>query len=661
MKYPRLFSPIRLAGLEIPNRVAMSAMSTHMAAPGGFVTPEQVAYYRERALGGVGLIAVEYSCVDRATGLAETTQLCFDELHHVPGHVRIVEAIRETGARAFLQLHHAGRNTSPAVLGAQTVAPSAVPYRTATGPVIPRELQPAEVERLIACFERSAHWAVEAGYEGIELHGAHGYLLGQFLSPHTNRRDDEWGGDYERRLRFPVEVIKAVKRALGPNRPLVWRMSAIEFVDGGLTIEDTEAIAPRLAQAGADAISVSMGTFDSLDYVVEPMSAEEGWRLPYCGRIRRAAGVPVLAAGMIRTPTMAEQALADGEGDIITLGRPLLADPDWPNKARAGRDEDIRPCTTCNWCVGRGGRHLGTACAENPRAGHEADPRVPAFGQGRTAAVVGAGPGGIVAALLLDQAGFKVKLFEARPKVGGGLIVSATPPHKDKLYRYLEYLQRRLAASGVEVLLNQRVNAATLAEVQPALVIVAAGAPPVRMPIEGADAPHVGLAYDLLIGDSEVRPGDLPSRKVAVYGGGETGCETAEFLAQHGVPVTLVTRSPATQLARSAERMYRKHLLERLQGNTLISVRENATITRISQGEAHIGGADDPVVLADHVFIAQGQVPDSGFAATLALPGVPQVVIGDSVRVRRIGDAVQDAYRAVMTLSERLAPARLAC
>ncbi|HVZ45509.1 MAG TPA: FAD-dependent oxidoreductase [Ramlibacter sp.] len=652
MKYPHLFNPIQIAGLTIPNRIAMSAMSTHLGS-NGFVTASQVAFYRERAQGGVGLLTVEYTCVDRGTGLAEPLQLCLDTPENVAGHARIVDAITATGARAVLQLHHAGRQTSREALGgAQPVAPSPVPYTTAAGTIVPRSLEDAEIHRLIECFRQSAQWAVDAGYQGIELHGAHGYLLGQFLSPYTNVRTDGWGGDFERRLRFPCAVIAAVKSVLGPARPLIWRLSAEEFVVGGLTITDTAALAPRLALAGVDALNVSMGTFDSLEYVVEPMSMKEGWRLPYCRRIRDAVNVPVLASGMVRTPAMAEQALIDGDGDMISLGRPLLADPEWPNKARLGRDSEICPCTTCNWCAAPNRRNAGTACAQNPRAGHEDDPPIPRFGAGRPAAVVGAGPAGIVAALLLDQSGFVVTLFESRDKLGGGLIASATPPHKDKLFAYLEYLKAKVDASNIDVKLGTPATPALLRAIDPALVILSYGAPPTKMGIEGEDGPGASMAYGVLMGDDPVSAASLNQERVAVYGGGETGCETAEFLAERGCSVTLITRSSQTELARNAERLYRKALLQRLAANSSIRVIDHATLTRVTQGEISLrrGESSEQIHVA-HTLIAQGQRPVDGMLDELRALGISIAVVGDAQSVRRIGDAVADAYDAVRSFS----------
>ncbi len=340
-----------------------------------------------------------------------------------------------------------------------------------------RALTSDEIENLIECFGRTAELGVEAGYDAFELHGAHGYLLTTFLSPMTNHRDDDWGGDEERRLRFPSRVIARVKQAIG-DRPLIYRFSADEFSPLGLGIDDTARLAPRLVAAGADALHVSIGHGStSFDKIVEPMSMPEGWRLPYARRIREATSVPVITVGQIRWPETAEAALRDGDADLIALGRPLLADPQWANKARRGEDGAIRPCTSCNYCVAiSSGTHGVIGCAENPRTGHELAP-MPDAGdrRGARAVVLGGGPGGMAAALMLDQAGYRTELFEARARLGGGLIASAAPPFKDKLGWYQGYLERRIAGSGVAVSLDTWAELATLTEPRPEIVVLANG------------------------------------------------------------------------------------------------------------------------------------------------------------------------------------------
>jgi 2,4-dienoyl-CoA reductase-like NADH-dependent reductase (Old Yellow Enzyme family) len=654
--FPRLGQPIALAGLTVPNRTVMAAMSSCLGTEEGRVTDAVVEYYRRRAVGGTGLIVVEFTGVDRRFGRAETTQLLIDDDAAIAGHRRIAGAITAEGARVALQLHSPGQFAPRTTLDGLPYSPSAqVSRRDGTTPVS-RELTAAEIEELVASFAAAATRAVAAGYEAIEIHGAHGYLPMAFLSPLTNRRDDAWGGDFDRRLRFPAEVLRVVKAAIGPARPLVYRLSSDEFLKGGLGLDDVLRIVPHLVAAGADAIHVSSGSILSIDRTIDPMSVEEGWRFAHSAAIRKAAGVPVIAVGPARQPHVAEAALARGDIDMIALGRPLLADPDWPRKAIAGDVDAIRPCTNCNWCFDQVVRHHGTiGCAENPATGHEAEALQLAGGDGRTAIVIGGGPGGMTAALDLAEAGFRTRLYEARDRLGGGLIASAAPPHKEKLGWYLRHLIDRLGRSPVDLRLNATPAAAEIAAEQPALVLLATGARATTAAFAGADDAAVVSAYAMLTGDTAVpEPGAAPTM---VYGGGETGCEAAEFLAARGHRVILVTRSPAKLLARSAEPMYRKHLIARLGANPSVEIRDECTVERVEGGTVTMTRGDaQQVVQVAHVVVAQGRETGSPLEATLRAAGIRVALVGDVERIGRIGDAVHDARREVLRALQELAP-----
>lgn len=665
--YPHLFSPFTLRGVELKNRLAMAPMSTELGGLDGEVTPRMIAFYRERALGGMGLIIVEFTSVDPHTGRDNEYQLHLESRRNLDGHKRLVHTVHEAGAKIFMQLQHSGQYANKEIIrDNMPVGPSDIRSRRDPSQQFCRGLASAEVAELVEKFGRTAGYAAEAGYDGVELHGAHGYLLTQFLSPFANKRDDEWGGDFERRLAFPLAVIRAVRRAIG-DRPLVYRLSADEFVAGGLNAEDMLQIAPRLVEAGADALHVSIGwgVGEAFTKVIEPMSTPEGWRIPYAKRMREACGVPVIAVGQIRWPEMAEEAVASDSTDLVALGRPMLADPYWADKAQRGRRDLIRPCTSCNWCLG-GRKRAQVGCAENPRTGTELDaPLTPATGQGRRAVVIGAGPGGMAAALMLDQSGFETHLFETRPFTGGGIIASATPPGKDKLFWYNDYLAARVKDSGVHLHLGQPAGLAQVRALDPAIAILAAGTKRIDLPIAGADHAMVRDAYDLLMGERAL---DLPEgAHVVVYGGGETGCETAEFCAERGLRVTLVSRSPADKLARSADAVYRIGLLRRLRENPLVTIVDNTHVRSVADAGVLIevngsDGAETQEIAADCLFLAQGRQAANDLADELVDAGIPVSVVGDSRQVGRIGDAVHSAYQAVLGLqAEYAAPVPAAC
>ncbi|APR51083.1 NADH:flavin oxidoreductase [Sphingomonas koreensis] len=662
--YPNLFTPLRLRGVELPNRLVMAPMSTELGGLEGEVTPAMIAFYRERALGGMGLIIVEYTCVDPDTGRAHEYQLTLDDRKNLDGHRRLVRTIHDAGAKIFMQIQHCGQYANRKVLpGGMPVGPSDIFSKRDPEQMTCRGLTSEEIAKLVISFGNTAALAVEAGYDGVELHGAHGYLLTQFMSPLGNKRDDEWGGDAERRLAFPLAVIRSVREKLG-ELPLVYRLSADEFRPGGLTIDDMEEIAPRLVEAGADALHVSMGwgVGPAFEKVVEPMSMPEGWRIPYAARIRAATGVPVIAVGQIRWPETGEQAVASGDADLIALGRPMLTDPEWANKAKAGRRDLIRPCTSCNWCISPHPGRVQVGCAENPRTGTELDPPIPVdMGKGKRAVVIGAGPGGASAALLLQQSGFETHIFETRAFTGGGIIASATPPGKDKLFWYSDYLGNRLAESAVIRHFGKRAELEDILALNPDVAILAAGTRRIDLPIEGLDDPIVMDAYDLLMRERDL--GLTEGQHAIVYGGGETGCETAEFCAHHGVHVTLVSRSPADKLARSAEWVYRMGLLRRLHENPLITIVDNSHVRSVGNRKVTIetGGVAREIE-ADRLLLAQGRRSADELAAALGDAGIAVSVVGDSRQVGRIGDAVHMSYRAVQALSAQYARMpKLAC
>ena len=647
MVFPLLFSPVRLGRLTLPNRLVMAAMETNLADASGGVTEALLAHYRRRAEGGVGMVTVEYTCIDQRHGKGSPIQLALDTDALVAGHARLARAIADAGAVPCLQLHHAGRQTSPRfIAGRQPVAPSVHPspmFRTA-----PRALDDVEIEALVVRFADAAARAVAAGYAAVELHGAHGYLLGQFLSPWTNRRDDAWGGDAARRLAFPTAVVRRVKAAIG-DRPLVYRLSAEEFVPGGIDPGEAAAAARALVAAGADAIHVSTGVAERLDTNVDPIAAAEGWRLGHARRIRQAlrGAAPVIGVGVIRSPQLAEAAIAEGSADLIALGRALLADPDWARKAAGGRAGSIRPCTSCNWCIQRLGQHGPIGCAENPAVGrdHEAGPAVRR--DRPRAVVVGGGPGGMAGAAMLADAGWRVVLFEASPRLGGGIDVSARPPFKDKLLWYRDHLVRRLGEAGVAVRCGTVADDAAILREAPDFVLLATGSTDRATTL--ATGGIVRSAYEVLAGRQALGPGP-----VVVYGGGETGCETAELAAAEGWEVCLVSRSPARQLARSAEFVYRRTLLARIHAHPRIVVVAEARLGVTTAGAVVLEQADGGrrVIAAGQVLLAQGRSPSAGLAAGLEAAGVPHAVIGDARRGGRIGEAVNDAWEAVRRLAE---------
>lgn len=662
MAYPRLFEPFQIGNMTLKNRIAMAPMETHLGEPDGGVNNEIIAYYRERARGGAGMIITEFTCVDSTDGFSSNVpQLRLDNDRYKAGHARLVAAIHAAGAKAILQMSHAGRQTKETVIGRQPVSASPIPLKSIYMSGTPRQLEDHEIRRIIASYANTARLAMLAGYDGVMLHGAHGYLIQQFLSPLMNHRDDEWGGDEERRMRFALEVIKAVKAQIGA-KPLMYRMSVIDGVEGGITIEDSERIAPHLTAAGVDAIDISWGFLESAHLILEPMSVEEGDRLPYARRIREATGKPVITAGVMRWPDKCEQAVINGDTDIVSLGRALLADPMWPIKAQRGLVDDIRPCTSCNWCIRELAQSRSVGCAENPRCGKETEPELDSFANGLRATVVGSGPGGMAAALLLDQSGFDVTLYEKRGRLGGNLITSAVPPGKDKLFWYHDFLLGRIEKSKVKVHCGTLVTRDMIDADLPDVVILAGGSRPAPLNLAAWGNLPTAPAYEVLIDETTVPPSSV-KRPIVIYGGGETGTETAEYLAKNGHQVMLVTRSDKKFLARNAEVLYRGALLQRLHANPAIRVVDHSALHSINGDHVLLAQGDDLIEQpASAVLLAHGLVPDTELPDALAGLDIPMIRIGDAAQVARIGEAVRDAYRAVQDLRRLfLQPEPIAC
>ncbi len=639
LKYPRLFEPGMIGRLQIKNRIVLPPCTTNFAGPTGEPTDRLIKYYAERARGGAGLIIIENTQVKYPEGKNVSCQLRLDNDKYVAGYQELAEAIHLYGARVFQQVHHAGRQVHNTE-GVQPVAPSAIPCGFLQIPV--RELTSDEIWDLVERFSETALRVKKAGMDGVEFHGAHGYLLGEFMSPHTNQRTDEWGGTFERRMKFFTEIVKRTRQKVGPSFPLCLRYSADEFVPGGLTLEDGKKIAMLAQSCGIDVLHVSAGIYESMHTLLEPMRFKEGWRTYIAAAIKEVVSIPVITVGQIKTPAFAEKTLAEEAADFVALGRPLIADPQWPCKAREGRPEDIRKCISCNTgCIGgHVFQELYMRCTVNPVVGHEREDGWvhlrPATVKKRVM-VAGGGPGGMEAALVAAWRGHSVTLFEKERDLGGQLRAAAVCPGRDKLGYILEYYLPQLKKAGVKLELGQEVDGKLVKEVRPDVLIVATGAEPLVPGIPCASGKNILTYRDVLVSKA-----DVPGASVVVAGGGTVGCELSLYLAERQKKVTIVEM--LEELARDEEPITRFDLLVNLLPEAGVKAVTGRIITEINNKGVtavdHYGRKT--FIEADSVVIAMGTTPHETLSSE-ATGTVPEVyVIGDCARPRKVINAVYE-------------------
>ena len=637
-KTNRIFEPAFLGPLAVKNRLIMAPMGTLMASEVGGVTQKQIDYYAERAKGGVGTIIVEITSVDYPLG---GTGLTFHDNGYIGGHSELVEAVHAYGAKIICQLAHVGRQAHPSELkGLQPVAPSPIPCRILK--VLPRELSTREVEEIVQKFIAGAKRAKTAGYDGVELHGAHGYLIAQFMSSCSNQRTDRYGGSLLNRMNFPLEIIRGVKKAVGDRFPLLFRFSGDEFVENGRSLEESKQVARMLEEAGVHVLDVSAGAYDSMPKLMEPMSYPEGWKIYLAEEIKKAVKVSVIGVGVIRTPAFAEKILREGRIDFVALGRALIADPHWPNKAREGRPEDIIKCISCNiGCIGgRVFRGLPLRCSVNPATGREREFGIlPPAGERRKVLVVGGGPAGMEAACLAKRRGHRVILAEKEAKLGGQLLLAAVPPGKEKINWYSEYLIGRMKKLKVLTRMKQGVTAGYVQKLKPDVVILATGAVPWIPDIPGIQNPNVVKAWDILDGKKKVE-----DSIVVVAGGGTVGCETALYLARQNRKVIVVEM--LDRMALDMEPINRMDLQEK--------IRQAGVETRVKKKMKEIAkegvlledeGGKEEWVRADWVILALGVKPNDSLFRKLE-GKVPEIYsIGDCGQTGKIIDASYDGFR----------------
>ena len=703
MKYPNLFTPMKIGPVTIKNRLVMTAMCVGLAHHDGAVSDALAAYYEERAAGGTGLIITECNRINETDAVSHPSMLSMSHDRYIEPLRKAVDRVHAHGAKLFVQLFHPGRQNvalfptvwqfnermarvfpsywdlyfkmagkfdASAMDDPKTakrmerymkplLAPSDVPCGLGDNPVRNQKTVPMtvpQIKTLIAQFAAAAGRVKKAGADGVELHAAHGYLLQQFLSPYTNRREDEYGGSLENRMRLLREVIEGVRRECGPDFPISVRLSVEEFYDTigypdqGIILDEGVKMAKRLEGFGIDALNISSGNYDTAQTSCEPISFTPGWRKYLAKAVKEQVSIPVIAANLIRTPEQAEAQLAEGTQDFIAMGRSHLADPHWANKAMEGRSEDINRCICCLRCMETFQENIMNGrpveCAVNPRACRENEipHTAPKDGRRRPVVVVGAGPAGLTAANELAARDFQVTVLEQGDAPGGQLLLAAAPPRKEKIDWFIQYLTHQALRQGVTIRYGVKATREVIDGCRPYAVFLATGAEPLAPKIPGADAEAVTTVKPVLTGERK-----YTDKEVAVVGTGMTGLETAELLVEQGNTVTVIGKPE--KLAPDAFSVNASDVIEQLKkggvrflpGRKLEWIGDEMLYLRRKDGVQE-------EIQADATVLAIGVRSSNELEKECAGHFERLYPIGDAVKPGRIGNATRSAFELARAL-----------
>ena len=662
MKDP-LFEPIKINQLELKNRICMPAMHMNMAV--NFEVSDQlIDFYAERARGGVGVITVGYATVDEYSGNVTNIGAHKDEF--IPGLKRLAQAIQENGARAVVQINHAGRyNFSFFLDGKQAVAPSAVPSRMTRE--TPRELTIDEIKEIVNRFSQAAVRVKKAGYDGVEVLSGTGYLISEFLSPFTNKREDDYGGSFENRMRFGLEVMQGIRQEVGADFPIIVRMNGNDFMPGGNGRKDLQEYARRLVHIGVDALNINVGWHEAR--VPQIVTSVPRGVFGYLAKgIRELVDVPVISGHRINDTATAREMIADGLCDMVAMGRPLIADPYLPQKAKAGREKGIVHCIACaQGCFDNLFKLKPVECLCNPKAGHEKESAVEKTKAPKKVMVVGGGAAGMSAALSACEKGHTVTLYEKDNRLGGQLYLAAAPPGREEFAELAKDLEYQVALSNINVVLDQGVDEALFDHEKPDAVILATGALPIKPPIPGVELPHVVQAWEVLQETAVI------GRRVVIIGGGAVGVETALFLAEKGTLSPQALKFLLVNRAEDPEDLYELatrgtkdivviEMIDKmgkdigkttrwgiLQDLSRQGIETKATTKALAITETCVKVEMDgkiEEIPADTVVLAAGAASYNPLQEFVEKQGIPCKVIGDAARVALAFDAVHQGFEA---------------
>ena len=645
LKYPHLYQPLRVGNLTLKNRILLSPTMMAEQSKEGFPTHQTISYYEGKAKGGAALVTIGETAVDRDRAPTHPGHLNVFEVAGMPYMVQLVDAVHQHDCKISIELCHGGHESPPEVIGKNPFGPSAMVKLDGT---VVDEMSRDDIRNVVQAFADSAAYVQKVGFDMVMLHGGHGWLLSQFTSPYANKRTDEYGGSPAKRARFAIEVIDAIKARCGKGFPIEYRISGSELTEGGLTLEDTIEFL-KMIEDKVDLIHVSAGMRANAHTraIMHPSAfLGHGPNVYLAEAIKKEiTRCPIVTVGAITDPAAAEDILASGKADAVAMCRTTIADPEWPNKCRKGKEDDITPCIKCFYCLDgeKVARRFG--CAVNPTAGRNLrlDALTKPAAESRRVLVIGGGPAGMECAMTAARRGHQVTLCEQSDRLGGQLKYGTHEYFKQGLRDFMNYLIRQVDKAGVEILLNTRAEPEWVEAQGFSVVVAATGASPIIPAIPGADAPYVLNAFNYF------EKLDSIGKRVVVVGGGLVGCEGGLDLAQtYGKQVTILEM--ADSVAADAWRTHCIPLLERLDEFT--DVRTGARVTSISEHAVTYADKEggSHTVECDSVILAVGTRPNAEEAEKFRFTAGDYVQVGDCVKIQNVYGATHTGYWAALDI-----------
>ncbi len=659
MKDP-ILEPIKINNLEIKNRIFLPAMHLNMAIDYK-VTDQLVDFYSERARGGAGMIVVGFATIDKLSGASSHIGAHKDE--YLPGLERLAKAIKDNGSLAAVQINHGGKNSFSFMIGEQAVAPSAIQAKMTRE--VPRALEHVEILEIIENFAQAALRVKKAGYDAVEVLAGTGYLISSFLSPLTNERTDQWGGSFDNRMRFGLDVARAIKKAVGSDYPLLFRINGNDLMPGGIGRKQLQLFAKELEKAGVDALNINVGWHEAR--IPQIVTSVPRGVFGYLSKgIKDQVNIPVISSHRINDPKTAREMIADGLCDMVAMGRPLIADPYLPEKIKTNRENEIVHCIACaQGCFDHLFEMKYVQCLCNPRAGREKETAIQKTQTPKKVMVIGGGAAGMSAALAAAEKGHSVTLYDKDEKLGGQLYLAAAPPGREEFAELAKDLAVQCRIKEIKIVLKQIVDEALIKREKPDHVILATGAKQMQLPIPGSDGPNVVQAWDVLL--DKVNTG----KKVVIIGGGAVGVEVALFLAEKGTMSGDVLKflllhgveTPEDLLELAVQGTKEVTVLEMLEkvGQDIgrstrwvmmsdlsrfgVTTRSETKALEITDKSVKVEYGDKTEEIpADTVVMAVGSVSENALQTTIEKLGIPVQTVGDAKQIGLAFDAVHNGF-----------------